>query len=146
LWSAYPKDHIGRNRGTAHRRGEGANGVPEVRPRWTWAEDEKDFSLFGSEDTGGRGSNDFRSTKENFYYAAATESRSGVGVRVESDATGAVRLEVLGSEPTGRVRLFVDNAWNYRNLGNGNYMKAPVMVTTGYSNRVRIRLTDKSDN
>jgi Glycosyl hydrolases family 2, TIM barrel domain/Glycosyl hydrolases family 2/Glycosyl hydrolases family 2, sugar binding domain len=146
LWSAYPEDHIGRNRGTAHRSGKGASGANEIRPQWSWAEDEKDFSLFGPGDTGSRGSNDFRSTKENIYYAAAIESRIGVGVRVESDATDAIRLEVLGYEPTGRVRLFVDNAWNYRNLGNGNYMKAPVIVTAGYRNKVRMRLTDNSDN
>jgi Glycosyl hydrolases family 2, TIM barrel domain/Glycosyl hydrolases family 2/Glycosyl hydrolases family 2, sugar binding domain len=146
LWSAYPEDHIGRNRGTAHRSGKGSSGAPGVRPPWSWAEDEKDFSLFGPGDTGGRGSNDFRSTKENIYYAAAIASRIGVGVRVESDATDAVRLEVLGSEASGRVRLFVSNVWNYRNLGNGNYMKTPVMVTAGYSNKVRMRLTDKSNN
>jgi hypothetical protein len=142
LWSAYPDDHIGRVRGTAQRQGKGANAQPGVRPQWSWAEDEKDFNLFGSEDTGGRGSNDFRSAKENIFYASAIESDTGVRVRVESAGTDALRLEVLGADPHGTVRLFVSNAWNYRNLGLGNYMKPPVTVTSGYRNSVKMRLTD----
>jgi hypothetical protein len=140
LWSAYPEDHIGRNHGSARRNGAGTRGLPQVRPQGSWAEDEKDFSLFGPEDSGGRGSNDFRSTKEDIYYVSAIESKTGARVRIESDATDSVRLEVLGAESAGFVRLFISNLWNYRNLGNGDYMKPLVIVTTGYSNSVKMRL------
>jgi hypothetical protein len=35
-----------------------------------WSEDTKDFFLFGLDDPGGRGTNDFRSLKENIWSAS----------------------------------------------------------------------------
>jgi hypothetical protein len=142
-WSVYPDDHIGRTLGTARRHGPGANGQAGVAPIWSWAQDEKDFNHYGADDPGGRGSNDFRSMKENIYYASAIASPSLARVRVESRATDAVRLQVADSSaPASNVWLFINNQWNYRNLGLGNYMKAPVIVATGYTGIVRFRLTD----
>ena len=64
-------------------------------------------SVFGQYDVGGRGTNDFRSTKENIYRTEALASNRGVSVKVESDAENAVRLQVL----TDKSR-WVDNSSN----------------------------------
>jgi hypothetical protein len=140
LWSDYPDDHIGRTMGIARRSGPGAQARPGVRPAWPWAEDEKDFNLYGPDDKGGRGTNDFRSMKEYVYYASAIVG-GAYRVRAESNASDAVRLEVSGAD----VRMYIDNLWNYRQIGLGNFMKEPVVVKTGYSNVVRVRLTDRDN-
>jgi hypothetical protein len=142
LWSAYPEDHIGRTAGVAARTGKGANQQVADAPAWPWAEDEKDFNLYGADDPGGRGTNDFRSMKEYIYFASALLPHSQSCVRAESNATDAVRLEVVGAKQKGDVRLIVNNLWNYVNLGLGNFMKPPQIVGGGYPNQVRIRLTD----
>jgi hypothetical protein len=93
LWSAYPADHIGRNNGVAHR--EGKTGRYLQRPSWPWAEDERDYIIFGPYDVGGRGTNDFHSMKQGIYYASAELRGSPAGITAESNGTDAVRLEVL---------------------------------------------------
>ena len=45
--------------------------------------------------TGGRGTNDFRGLKENIWYASCVLAGTDLRVRAESDATEAVRVEVL---------------------------------------------------
>lgn len=140
LWSAYPDDHIGRNEGVAFRTGPGIAAQPGVEPRWPFACDEKDFNLFGPDDAGGRGTNDFRSMKEYIRQAWIFASDSHAALLVESDATDAARLEVVDGRPDGNVRLLINNEWNYRNLGLGNYMKPPVVVGDGYTNEVHMRL------
>ena len=155
LWSVYPEDHIGRNAGVAPRITNNRLQVG-VEPDWPWSLDEADFNLFGTDDPGNRGTNDFRSMKENIHYAFAIASSAGAGVRVESAAKDAVRLEVfdqtkvaeqlpalnIASEPG--VMLHIINEWNYRHLGLGNYMKPPVLIGPGYSNTVYMRLADWS--
>ena len=70
LWSAYPEDHIGRNPGVALREGRGhLSGTGKAV--WPWSEDEQEFVLFGRNEPGDRGTRDFRSMKENIYYASA---------------------------------------------------------------------------
>lgn len=131
-WSAYPDDHIARNEGAALRRGH----TPQVnvKPTWSWSQDET---------PPGQGTNDFRSQKEYIYFASAVISDSKLAVRAESAGTDAVRLEVLApSQPDSDLRMNINNLWNYRGLGNGNYMKPPVIVKSGYTNSVHIRLTD----
>jgi hypothetical protein len=145
LWSCYPQDHIGREIGIAHRTGIGTTMHRGIAPTWPWPEDEKDFNLYGDDDRGGRGTNDFRSMKENIYFASGIVSGTKSRVRVESDASEAVRLEVIHAKPESDVRLFINNQWNYSALGLGNYMKEPIMVTAGYTNKVRMRLTDHDD-
>jgi hypothetical protein len=135
LWSAYPDDHIARLVGLADRRG--LTPQVNVKPVWNWSFDET---------PAGAGTNDFRSKKEFIYYAAALVGRSKLGVRAESNGTDAVRLEVTDpSQPNSDVRMHINNLWNYRNLGNGNYMKAPVIVKSGYTNTVRLRLVENAD-
>jgi hypothetical protein len=131
LWSVYPEDHIARTDGTALRKGN----TPQanVKPTWSWSMDET---------PAGAGSNDFRSQKEYIYSASAIISSLKIGVRAESTGIDAVRLEVTDpSQPNSDIRMNINNLWNYRNLGLGNYMKPPVIVKSGYSNAVRIRLT-----
>jgi hypothetical protein len=131
-WSVYPEDHIARTYGTAARRGH----TPQVnvKPNWSWSQDET---------PAGVGTNDFRGQKENIYFASAVVSSSKLAVRAESIGSDAVRLEALASsQPNSDLRMNINNLWNYRNLGLGNYMKPPVIVKSGYSGSVRIRLTD----
>lgn len=68
-------------------------------------------------------------------------SRANYAVRVDSDTTDAVRLEVVEDDSDGKVRLYINNEWNYTDLGLGNYMKQPVIVSEGYRNRVKMWLT-----
>jgi hypothetical protein len=135
LWSSYPADHIARNRGIAVRKGQ----TPQVniKPDWSWSLDET---------PAGVGTNDFRSQKEHIYFASALVSSSKVGVRAESDGSDAVRVELVDpSQPNSDVRMHINNQWNYRNLGLGNYMKPPVILRSGYSNSVRLRMTEAAD-
>lgn len=94
LWSYYPEDHIGRNTGTAKRTFNGKEKVFGEKPERHWSHDERDFSVFGQYDFGGRGTNDFRSMKEYINYASVLCSGEDVGLRIESDGKEAVRLEV----------------------------------------------------
>ncbi|HYQ58241.1 MAG TPA: glycoside hydrolase family 2 TIM barrel-domain containing protein, partial [Draconibacterium sp.] len=95
LWSAYPDDHIGRNKGTAYREGEGHDQQYGEIPSWPWSEDEKNFTLFGRNDPAERGTRDFRATKENFYNASALLSGSEKGIMALSDGSDYTRLEVV---------------------------------------------------
>lgn len=142
LWSAYPEDHIGRGKGVAPRQrktGKEAYGVP---PAWPWSEDMKDFYLSGRDDTGQGGTKDFRSLKEYIRYASAVMAGTELRVRAESAGKDAVRLEVEAPNSGGRVKLIIDNQWNYPGLLWGNYMKSPIIISPGHKGRVRIRLTD----
>jgi hypothetical protein len=47
------------------------------------------------------------------------------------------------TRPGSEVRFIVNNQWNYRQLGLGNYMKPPVIVQSGYTNTVRMRLVSE---
>jgi hypothetical protein len=141
LWSAYPEDHIGRNQGTAQREARGHSQRYGEKPSWPWSEDERDFILFGRNDAGGRGTVDFRSMKENVYYASAVVRGSEARVQALSDGTDAVRLE---ARPEG-VRFFINNEWNYPNLAWGNWVKDPVLPKAGYANQVRMRFGERDE-
>jgi hypothetical protein len=45
-----------------------------------------------------------------------------------------------------KVKMIVNNDYNYPRLAWGNYIKPAIVVGDGYSNRVYVRLSDKSDN
>ena len=49
---------------------------------------------------------------------------------------------VLGAQDQGDIRFMIDNEWNYPELTWGNYVKEPIMIETGYTNTVRMRLAD----
>jgi len=81
-WTVYPEDHIGRISGSTKAfAGMHACGPagPRVTPDWTWSKDGNKL-----------GSNDFRSTKANIYYAQLTND-AGHGVCLVSDGTQHVR-------------------------------------------------------
>jgi hypothetical protein len=140
LHSVYPEDHIGRNTGVAMRTKQGIVTERNKKPDHPWSDDQLDFNLFGSNDKGGRGSNDFRSMKEYIEYASAQAGEGGPCLQVQSDKSQAVRLEVEGALPDGNVKLIVNDLWNYANLGLGNYMKEPINVRPGFSGKVHLRL------
>jgi hypothetical protein len=128
LWSVYPEDHIGRNSGLAWR-------LPQAGATRSWAI---------SETRQGGGTNDFRGTKENIYQASALLKDSQAGLTALSDGHDAVRMEMDPGYkvlPSG-IRMYIHNQWNYPDLGLGNYMKDPILIRTGYSNLVRMRLEE----
>jgi hypothetical protein len=140
LWSAYPADHLGRPRGVALK----PNGPTEryhAQPAHPWADDASDFFLFGSNDVGGRGTNDFRSLKANVIYASCVLSGTDLRLRAESEGTVAARAGVGAG---GKVVFSVDNLWAYPDLGWGNLVP-PLRLPKTYTNSVRMRLTDNDD-
>jgi hypothetical protein len=141
LWSAYPPDHIGRPQGTALRDSGGPAESYRSVPKGTWSQDTKNFFLYGPDDPGGRGTNDFRSLKENIWHASCVVAGTNLGVRAESDGTAAVRAEVL---PDGKVRFNINNLWGYPDLAWGNDAP-PIAIDRGYTNAVRLRFTDTDE-
>lgn len=137
-WTAYPSSHIGRPQGTAARDASRAPDTYRLEPQGPWSEDSKDFFLYGPGDPGGRGTNDFRSLKENIWYASCVLAGTDLRVRAESGATEAVRVEVL---PDGNVQFVIDNLWGYPDLDWGNYLQN-ITLNRVYKNIVRVRLTD----
>lgn len=65
MWSVYPEDHISRPVGTAplFYPGLPQNANPRMQPSWSW---NMDFNALGS--------NDFRSTRRNIWYAGLEDS------------------------------------------------------------------------
>ncbi len=138
LWSVYPPDHIGRVAGVANKIRSSGTDEYRVAPTWPWSEDMKDFFLFGKDDSGGRGTNDFRSQKQNIWFASAIISRTGIRARAESEATHAVRAEILHD---GSVRININSAWAYPDLDWGN--ECPTLpASSTYEGMVKLRLTD----
>jgi hypothetical protein len=135
-WSAYPPDHIGRSQGTAHRQARFASRAYRQAPTGPWSEDTQDFFLFGPNDAGGRGTNDFRSRKENIWYASCGPVDASCQIRAESDGSASARAEVL---PDGNIQLSIDNLWAYIDLGYGIAVP-PLSLASGYTNVVRVRL------
>jgi hypothetical protein len=137
LWSVYPEDHIGRPKGVALRKAGHASLSYRARPQWCWSEDTEDAFLWGK-DGPPQATNDFRSLKENIWYAACSLAGSSVRARAEANADAAVRASVL---PDGQVSFSIYNQWSYPGLGWGNYTgagAAPALT----SREVRLRLTN----
>ena len=84
LWSRYPEDHIGRVKGEAVPFGENAFFPDSVghKPEGEWRYDANKL-----------GTNDFRSTKEDIYWASLTNN-DGKGIVVMSDGDQAFRAFV----------------------------------------------------
>jgi len=140
-YSVYPLDHIGRPEGIAEKTRSGANDEFRVKPTWPWSQDMKDFYLFGPNDAGGRGTNDFRSAKTNFHYASALIEGTSNRLRAEGDGTGSVRAAIQND---GSIRFNVNNKWS-RVMGVWNEFynySLPLNLWDGYFNTVNVRLTD----
>jgi nitrogen fixation protein FixH len=173
LYSVYPDDHIGRPAGIACRnRGCGTEKYRE-KPQWSWALDEKEYVLNGAGDPGGRGTRDFRSSREKIRFLSAVASGSENRVRVESDGKSlSVRAEVLFPKEQrtfdaavpqpdeqglpGPVKLNMNHVLYYE-LGSGslpghigdrawgNYTYPEVHLQPGYTREVRMRMTDRDE-
>lgn len=75
MWSVYPSDHISRPVGSADLFYDGlpAQANPRVKPSWAWS---MDFNELGS--------NDFRSTRRNIWYAGLND-KTGNKITVRSN-------------------------------------------------------------
>ncbi|MFV0505120.1 MAG: glycoside hydrolase family 2 TIM barrel-domain containing protein [Bacteroidales bacterium] len=88
LWSWYPDNHIGRTNGKAVPFSDKALRIE------SFGQEPKDAWCF---DATSLGTNDFRATRENIYWAALSNS-AGRGLTVLSDGTHAFRAFVDGAE------------------------------------------------
>lgn len=53
---------------------------------------------------------------------------------------------ILDGPPTGGdVKMIINNQWNHTKMGLGNYMKDPILVKDGFSEEVKIRISDISN-
>ncbi len=138
LWSVYPEDHIARPKGIALKKPNHAALRYGVKPEWAWSQDVGDFFLWGKEGQAPEASNDFRSLKENIWYASCIHSGGNVRVRAEANADIAVRAAVL---PDGLVTMSLYNFWSYPDLGWGNFTGSDAAPATS-AQQVRLRLTD----
>jgi Glycosyl hydrolases family 2, TIM barrel domain/Glycosyl hydrolases family 2, sugar binding domain/Glycosyl hydrolases family 2/Beta galactosidase small chain len=84
LWSVYPDDHIGRPSGTAHRRSSRSARRSRTPPDWPWAEDMQEPFLDGYQLPAGAATNDFRSLREDVFWAGGFQGEALEHLRVES--------------------------------------------------------------
>ena len=138
LWSVYPDDHIGRPKGVALRKAAHAALAYRARPEWPWSEGTEDPFLWGKDSATLQATNDFRSLKENIWYASCALASSSVCARAEANADVAVRASVL---PDGRVSFSLYNEWAYPSLVWGNYTGQSAQPAQNIR-EVRLRLTD----
>lgn len=134
LWTSYPADHIARLSGTAlrWRRSAGAENS-RTPPAWSWGLDMKDYFL--AKDTSLGATNDFRSRKENVYWASMA-TPSFAAVRLEGTGQEAVRGEALNDT----AALFaLSQDWGNDGLGWGNWERT-FSARTPYQREFRLRL------
>lgn len=98
LWSVYPSDHISRPVGEAKSFYEEvpAEQNPRIEPTWSWSKDHNQL-----------GSNDFRSTRRNIWYAGLENVSDGSKVTVVSDGTQHWRTWKSGNKSQFLVADFV---------------------------------------
>jgi hypothetical protein len=133
-WSAYPDDHIGRSRGIAVKTRPGRVDSYRVRPSWPWNEDMCDYYLFGK-NSDRHWTNDFRSTKTNIYFGAATTGATGPGVRAESDGTDAIQLTSMPSPVIDDAdpQVVYRGSWTHAGPSSG-YTAGDYNETESFSN------------
>ena len=114
-WTVYPDDHIGRNEGLAMAHAPGPQKVPPEEP-------------YATDDTP-LGTNDFRSTKRNFVFAALTD-QDGYGVGIEAIGTQHLRamvdadlIQVNVSDWFGGVAATAWGEW-WQNYGLGRELRS----------------------
>ena len=147
-WSTYPEDHLGRNEGIAMKNYENGYYRPANMPDSTWAEDMQNYFLFGDNDQGNRGSNDFRSRKTNYYYAALTFDNGAIlyaenkpKEKGTSDGTTAsVRAQVLED---GAIRFNLNTSWLQKGNPDWHYTTPVVDISSGYVGNVELHMSDK---
>jgi hypothetical protein len=102
----------------------------------------EDTFLWGKDGKSPNATNDFRSLKENIWYAACSLAGSRVSARAEACADAAVRVSVLSD---GQVALSIYKSWPYSDLAWGNYT-GPSTAPAVTMNEVKLRLTDIPEN
>ena len=130
LWSVYPDDHIGRPSGTACRTSPRSGRISRAAPEWPWAEDMSEPSLDGYQLPANTSTNDFRSLKENVFWAGCFQGKTLEHLRVEAQGDMAVRAS---PQPSGQVDLNVYNFWQFASLGWGNYTGQSFLSDLGSS-------------
>ena len=138
LWSVYPDDHIGRPQGIALKQVSHPPQRYGTKPEWAWSQDTDDAFLWGMTGSILYQSNDFRSLKENVFYASCILAGSQIRARVEANADLATRASV---QPDGQVAFSLYSFWSYPDLGWGNYT-GPGAAPAGTTREVQIRLTN----
>ena len=141
LWSVYPADHIGRPRGVALKVSNHKALSYGAKPEWPWSEDMGDFFLWGKANSPAQASNDFRSIKENIWYAACSLAGSTIRARAEASGDVAVRTSV---QPEGQVAFSLYNHWPYHDLAWGNFL-GPNVAPAITTREVKLRLTDMQE-
>lgn len=141
IWSHYPDDHVGRPRGSAHRHAT-TRPVFGQTPTTHWSHDATDFAIHPIDDTGARGTRDFRTSRTDYRFFSALLAGSNLAVRLESDGTGSARARV---NPDGTVRLEANTLWSHPGFTGwgGNTYRKTITVPPGYVGRTTLRLTDQ---
>ena len=134
LWSIYPENHIGREKGIAYK---SADGLDQTQ----WKNLSRDFNWMGGSLARSTVPNDFRAAKEYIRTADVLLEGKTVGVEALSEEKDAVRIESGWSGNT----MYILNEWNYPTLGVGNWMKAPINFGDGYKNTIYLRLIDLTE-
>lgn len=128
LWSWYPENHIGRTNGKAIPFGKKAFQIESFGqiPENEWRYDANHL-----------GTNDFRATRENIYWAALTNN-SGIGITVLSDGSQAFRAYVdkeninflVADFSTGGGDIFFATHYKdeRKNLLEGSEIKGSVQI------------------
>lgn len=128
LWSLYPDDHISRTQGEAQLFYDGipAKIDPRVKPLWSWSKDQNEL-----------GSNDFRSTRRNIWYAGL---RGESGGRITAISNGEQHWRAWNGEKginfivaefvTAGDELFLGsfNAQYRRPIKTGDEIKGKIML------------------
>lgn len=113
-FTVYPEDHISRNQGTASRACV-PDGGREQRKGWgqkpehPWSQDMKNDVLNGCYDVEYKGTNDFRSTKENVIEAYLYEK--GHHINGKYIAVGVVRASAPSREISVRMEVQEPEEW-----------------------------------
>ena len=101
LYSAYPKEHIGRNEGTALKVRKGAEEEPDqygAEPEWPWKDDMKNYFVYSTDDpNNGLVTNDFKTMRENIRYYDVNYSFAENAPRISVEAREAdvaARVEI----------------------------------------------------
>ncbi|HEX4022123.1 MAG TPA: glycoside hydrolase family 2 TIM barrel-domain containing protein [Acidobacteriaceae bacterium] len=141
LWSIYPDDHIGRQKGVARRKALGAEQPYRSKPQTPWSEDMGDVFLFGKDARQPSATNDFMSLKEYVWYASCILSDGKTRARVEASADVAVTAY---PSPDHGVLFTAYNYWSFPDLTWGNYTgtKEPPAQTM---QEILLRLTTSAD-
>ena len=130
LWSEYPDDHIGRTRGKAIPFQDGKYKEPFFgkKPENKWYHDANEL-----------GSNDFRSTKENIYWASLTDNDNG-GVVIIGNSENAFRTFVDGDKISFLITGFTTGGGDLFFSAHYKNERKPLAVGDHFSGEVNILL------